>query len=108
MPFVDMDGVNTNVYSFFYEIILDFGYAPSLFIALVLGSMHAYIDNNEVVSKTPETILLGAGSKLGSVFSFAAFSFFDTFFLVVVFLYAVICLVRRVKLELPTKSRHPV
>lgn len=79
--FVLVSGLDTNVYTFIYDIKRDFGVA-SLIIASILGLLHQYLDRSEWIGARISLINLSQASKVSAVLSFVNFGYGGTFFAV--------------------------
>ena len=81
--FVQFDHVDTNVYTFFYDLIIDFGDIGALLFALPHAMLHAFLDMRETRTSNVAFILLTNVSKLTAFLSFVTFRYGDTIFVFV-------------------------
>jgi|GEM_PF-5740097 len=95
--FVCLDGVDTNVYTFLYDLIRDFGIVPTLCFAVFLGCFHAYLDVQERTSSFFAIHLLSNVSKLDAFLSFAGLRYTGTFFLATVIICGVLLMTDKIR-----------
>ncbi len=100
--FVTVGGVTTNVYTFLYDLFLDFGLFFPLIAALFLGFIHSRLDVTEQRGGLPELIYLSQVSKLSAFLSFVNFRYGDTIFILALGIWAAVTIIR----SLTSKSRH--
>ncbi|WP_081035955.1 O-antigen polymerase [Rhodobacter capsulatus] len=81
--FVQFGHVDTNVYSFFYDLIIDFGDVGALLFAFPHAMLHAFLDMREKRTSNVAFILLTNISKLTAFLSFVTFRYGDTIFVFV-------------------------
>ncbi|MFG6581120.1 O-antigen polymerase [Sulfitobacter sp. 1A13191] len=85
--FVWFGGVNTNIYTFLYDLMLDFGEIGALLFAPLLAMLHASLDMRETIGRNIALIMLSNISKLSAFLSFVNFRYGDTVFVFSLFVW---------------------
>lgn len=88
--FVVLSAFNTNVYTFFYDPLLDFGAFVTALLAIPLAILHSYLDSKETYNPSLGVTILSSSSKLCCFISFADFKYGDTYFIVSVLIFLVL------------------
>lgn len=84
LSFVVVGEVETNVYTLFYDILVDFGPFASILVAVGLGVLHGNLDHAEYWGTRPEILYVSQVSKLSAFLSFINFRYGDTIVILVV------------------------
>lgn len=87
MEFVYINGVWTNVYTMFLDLIYDFGVYGSLLAAPALAVLNASLDSTERGTTSASLALLNACAKLSIFLSFINFRYGGTLFIAALIFY---------------------
>jgi oligosaccharide repeat unit polymerase len=87
LPFVYIDSFETNVYSFFYELLHDLGFVGTLLFGIFSSFLYAIVDSNIQFNRTLSVYLFYANLAMASFLSIISFKFNTTMFIGYLFVF---------------------